>query len=49
MNATVEEEAQWKARALHVQVVGWVEKGSPQEDAQNVRIMIGALNIGLRY
>ena len=33
MNAALEEEAKRKARMVHVQVVGWAEKGSPQEDA----------------
>ena len=43
MNATLEEEeAKRKARALHVPMVGWAEKGSPQEDAKNLGIKIGA-------
>ena len=45
MNATLEEEAKRKARALHVRVVGWAEKGSPQEDAKNLATKIGASDI----
>ena len=45
MNATLEEEAKRKARVLHVRVVGWAEKGSPQEDATNLGTKIGASNI----
>ena len=44
MNTTLEEEAKRKARALHVQVVGWAEKGSPQ-DARNLGTKIGASDI----
>ena len=47
MNATLEEETKRKARALHVRVVGWAEKGSPQEDAKNLKTKIGAKNIPL--
>ena len=32
MNTTLEEEAKMKAHALHVQVIGWAENRSPQED-----------------
>ena len=45
MNATLEEETKRKARALHVRVVGWAEKGSPQEDAKNLGTKIGASDI----
>ena len=45
MNATLEEEAKRKARALHVRVTGWTEKGSPQQDAEDLRIRIGASNV----
>ena len=45
MNATLEEEAKRKARVLHVRVVGWAEKGSPQEDATNLGTKIGASDI----
>ena len=33
---TLNKQAKRKARALHVQVVGWAKKGSPQEDANNL-------------
>ena len=42
MNATLEEEARRKARALRVRVVGWAEKGTPQEDAKNLSVKIKA-------
>ena len=45
MNTTLEEEAKRKARALHVQVVGWAEKESRQEDAKNLGTKIGASDI----
>ena len=32
MNATIQEEAKRKVRALHVRVIGWQEKGNPMED-----------------
>ena len=46
MRATLEEdEDKRKAHALHVQVVGWAQKESPQEDAKNLRAKIRASNI----
>ena len=42
MNSTLEEEARRKARALRVHVVGWAEKGTPQEDAKNLSVKIKA-------
>lgn len=45
MNATLEEEARRRARALHVRVVGLEEKGSPQEDAKALATKIGASNV----
>ena len=36
MDATLEEQAIRKICALHVLMVGWAEKGSPQKDAKNV-------------
>ena len=39
------EEAKRKAHALHVWVVGWAEKGSPQEDATNVGTKIEVSDI----
>ena len=45
MNATLEEEARRRARALHVRVVGWEEKGSPQEDAKALATKIGASDV----
>ena len=47
MNATFEEDTRRKAHALHVEVVGWGEKGIPQENAKNLRIKIDAPNIPL--
>ena len=47
MNAIFKEDAKSKAHALHVQVVGWGEKGIPQEDAKNLRTAIDASNIPL--
>ncbi|MCO5609914.1 hypothetical protein L7F22_064149 [Adiantum nelumboides] len=33
MNATLEEEAKWKVRALRIRVVGWAEAKTAKEDA----------------
>ena len=45
MNATLEKEAKRKARALHVRVTGWTEKGSSQQDAEDLRTRIGASDV----
>ena len=45
MMTATSEEAKRKARALHVRVIGWAEKGSPQEDAKNLGTKIGVLDI----
>ena len=42
-------EAKRKAPALHLWVVGWAEKGSPQEDAKNLRPKHLLFHWGIRY
>lgn len=45
MNATLEEEAKRRARALHVRVTGWGEKSSPKEDAKDLGTKMGVLEL----
>lgn len=45
MNATLEEEARRKARAMRVRVQGWGEKGTPLEDAQKLCEKMNVTNV----
>ena len=47
MRATLEEEEEdkRKAHALHVQVVSWAQKESPQEDTKNLSTTIRVSNV----
>ena len=41
MNATIQEDAKRKVRALQVRVTGWPEKGSPMEDTCSLTTRMG--------
>lgn len=47
MKATLEEDAERKMHTLHVHIIGWTEKGSPQQNVENLQTKIRALDIAI--